>query len=106
VWTDHSAVCLFNTLLRALGDALVCAVARFEVERCGPVVAFGEDVLATLHRRNANDALKSSAISHVVHVESLARSWPLAGSMVTLKEFLGLLDVQVDVRGARHLRLQ
>jgi hypothetical protein len=36
---------------------------------------------------HALSVLKSSDISHVVHVESLARSWPFCGSMVTLKEF-------------------
>ena len=95
MWTHHSAIRLFNALLRALRDALVCAVARFEVERCGPVVAFGEDLLAMLYRCDSDGVLKSSAISHVVQVESLARSWPLAGSMVTLKEFLVVLDVLI-----------
>jgi hypothetical protein len=36
----HAPVCAVDALLGALGDALVGAVAGFEEEGCGPVVAF------------------------------------------------------------------
>jgi hypothetical protein len=35
----HAAVCFFDALLRALGDALVGSITRFEVDYGGPVVA-------------------------------------------------------------------
>jgi hypothetical protein len=39
-WRYHAPVGAVDALLSALGDALVSAVAGFEEEGCGPVVAF------------------------------------------------------------------
>jgi hypothetical protein len=36
----HAAICLFDALLGALGDALVGSVTGFEVDDCSPVIAF------------------------------------------------------------------
>jgi hypothetical protein len=88
----HAAVCLFDALLRALGNALVGSVAGFEVDYCGPVITYTHTLIFLLSSSQTTHLLKSSAISHVVHVDSLARSWPFWGSMVTLKEFCFLLD--------------
>jgi hypothetical protein len=66
---------------------VVGSIAGFEVNYCGPVVAWFEVVKIVRSVLGEGELLKSSAISHVVHVDSLARSWPFWGSMVMLNEF-------------------
>jgi hypothetical protein len=78
-------------LLGALGNALICAVAGFVVDHCGPVVALTQSELIVFLYTTDFDSLKSSLISQLVQVESLARSWPFCGSIVTLKEFFIVL---------------
>jgi hypothetical protein len=94
----HAAVRGLDALLSALRNALVCPVTGFEVYYCGPVIAWK---LMSVHWHtlaHSQHALKSSDISHVVHVESLTRSWPFAGSMVTLKEFWVVLGTMLEGR--------